>query len=64
MKKIECPNCKKKIDEDSLKKEFHPNGRQAKCPKCKKKIIFYRQSRNLVEDKDHPGTLKRRFKNA
>ncbi len=60
--KQECPICKKKIDMDSLKKEWDPRGRVAKCPKCGGKILFTRQARTLVDD--GTGTLKKRFKRA
>jgi len=61
---MKCPykNCSKKIDESTLVKEWHPEGRSAKCPHCGKKIIFFKTARGFIQQKD--GSLKRMFRNA
>ena len=59
MSKFSCPNCKSKIEDDKLKKEYHKVGRKAKCPKCGKDILFYKTARGLVPDAK--GILHKRF---
>ena len=56
---IKCPYCKKDLDLDLEKLEYHKHGRTANCPKCDKKIIFTRTAKNLTRDKG--GNLKKKY---
>ena len=57
MEKIKCPNCKKEIEIDNEKLDWHKHGRVTKCPECKKKIFFRSHSKGYVRKKD--GSLVR-----
>ena len=60
--KIKCPYCKREIEIDEKKLQYHKLGRTAKCPRgnCGKKIMFTQQAGNMTRDKN--GTLRRKYK--
>ena len=60
MIEITCPNCKKQIELDENKLDYHKHGRQCKCPKCKKRILFTTPARGYKQDAN--GSLTRKYK--